>query len=120
MEKKIKEVVDRLIEMTSEGSLEWQLINTVNSYKLELDAATLVIFYLEYDDLTKKYKVYGLNMFNGTGKPIELVVIGFTDNRADYQLLERLFMLAKDSAQKKQSTIELILKELDEKTKLPF
>lgn len=120
MDEKVARIIDSLVSMTEDGKLEWKYTNTENSYQLELDAATLVISFSEWVPLSNQDDCYSLIMYNGTGKPIELVSCSKNDDKPDeYSLLSRLYSLSKESTNKKNTTIDKILSELSLKD-LPF
>lgn len=119
MDEKIKSIINLLLSLTKERKIEWQYANSDDSFKIELNSATLVISYIECDPFTGKDCEYYINMYNGTGKPIELISLGVGDDPDDYQLLTKLHTIAKESTDKKLSTIEKVLDELTLKD-LPF
>lgn len=119
MESKVKRIIDHLLSMTKDGIVEWQYANSEDSYKLELDSATLIISYMDANPFTGNEQGYSLVMYNGTGKPIDLVSCSTNGNPEDYVVLSDLYALAKESTAKIQSTLDKLLKELGEKD-LPF
>lgn len=120
MDDKTTIIIDSLISLTSAGKLEWQYTNTENSYKIELDSATLVISYSDYNPMSGQSSEYSLTMYNGTGKPIELVSIGTINNIQDgYSKMMTLYGLARESTNKRNSTLDKIISELSLKD-IPF
>lgn len=113
MEEKIAKVVASLVSMTEDGKLEWKYTNTENSFSIELDSASLVISYTAVDPFSMREDIYELTMYNGTGKPIELVSLGKSDAATgDYSMLSKLYNLAKEATNKKNSTLDKVLNEL--------
>ena len=119
MDSKTKDIIEHLLSLTKDGKIEWQYANSENAFKIELNSATLVISYISSDFLSGEDDIYSLDMYNGTGKPIGLAALSRSDNQDDYQLLIRLFFAARESTDKKESTLDKILEELNLKD-LPF
>lgn len=119
MEDNVRDLLSRVLSMTKDGKLQWGHANTEYSFKLELDSATLVLSFSELDPFIGQSNVYNVLMYNGTGKPVELVTIGSGEESKDYSLLSDLYAVVKESATQKKSTIDRIIKELDE-LDLPF
>lgn len=119
MEENVKSLLSRLLSMTTEGKLQWKHAGTENSFKLELDSATLVLAFMEMDPIIGESDAYNVLMYNGTGKPVELVTVGASEESTDYQLLSDLYAAVKEATTKRKSTIDKIFKELDD-LDLPF
>ena len=122
MEEELKSVIDLLLTLTKDGSIEWKYGSTENAFKVELNSAIIVITFFNSDLIAGKNDVYELTMFNGTGKAVELASLGVEDDNPDYQLLKQLFCVARESTSKKRETLSHVLKELKEidQSRLPF
>ena len=107
-EKAGKNIVELLIEKTKEKKLEWKRGSSHNSFKVDLNSATVVVTYFPVDE--KGPSVVHVGLFNGTGSAITLMHAQEGDEL--YTFLINLYSLAKDSCTKESETLENLLGEL--------
>lgn len=116
MEKKHKDLIQKLIEKTQEELLEWKKSSSKTQYRAELNSATFIVD--KSIELTTFDDTYSLVMFHRDAQ----ISIGYASpqNADDYKFLKDLYNAAEQSILKEDQTIKNVMDELDGLIALSF
>ncbi len=108
-----RKLVQLVLDKTKAKLLSWSRGSSVNEYKTELNSATLYIAYGINEEINAYPPLNELSMYmyNGTGAPINLA--RELSCNIDYDLLNELYEVAKDSCTKESETISNLFDELN-------
>lgn len=108
-----RKLVQLVLDKTKAKLLSWSRGSSVNEYKTELNSATLYIAYgiNEVVNAFVPLEELSMYMYNGTGAPISLA--RELSSNTDYELLNELYIVAKDSCTKESETISNLFDELN-------
>lgn len=107
-----RKLIELIISKTNQKMISWSRGSLVNEFRADLNAATLNVSrgssqQTPFGDVEYVH----LSMFNGTGNAITLAYMESSD--IDFDLLDRLYLAAKDSCTKETETIDLLFQELE-------
>ena len=107
---KINLILDRLLQKTKEGKLEWEKTADRNTFLLVLeDSAISVTNDIEYFSREGNYRSYRFDFRNEAGDIVESVAVS---DEEEYKKAENIFNLARQQSFRTDKTVNSILEQL--------
>jgi hypothetical protein len=99
---KTAQLINALIDATSEGRLEWSKLPSEETYRVALDQDAIRIEKVE--------NCYAISIFNNDGDMVEMEAA--LEGELEYSSLEKLYLLARRSSLKVNDLIDRLINKI--------
>lgn len=113
IEEKLSRLIVALIEKTESGKVTWNKTVSMNRYLANFSQNAISIKRFP-SELEEDRTHYIFSLLNGDGEEIESKYTEWPGRRTDYRNLEKLFNLARRSAQNVEENIDSLLQTLEQ------